>query len=50
MINEDTGEAVANGLVQKNGCNAGVNTTREAQNHAVIAQLSLQLSNGAVDK
>ena len=50
MINEDTGEAVADGLVQKNSSNAGVNTTRKTQNHAVIAQLNLQLSNGAVDK
>ena len=43
MIDEDTGEAVADGAADEHGGNAAVNTSGETQDDAVIAQLLLQL-------
>ena len=44
VIYEDTGEVLADSLVQENSSYAGINTTRKAQDNLVIAQLCLQLS------
>ena len=50
MIDEDAGEAVADGLVQQDGSDRRVDTARESQNDAVVAQLCLQFGHGAVDE
>ena len=50
MIDEDTGEAVANGAVQQYGSDRAVDTSGEAQDDTIVAQLCLQFGNGAIDK
>ena len=50
VVNEDTGEAVADGTVEQDGGHAGVNTAGKSEDDAVIAQLLFQLGHGAVDK
>ena len=42
MVDEDTGEPVANGLVEQHGCHGTVDSARKTENDAVVANLRLQ--------
>ena len=50
MVDEDTGEVFANGLVQQHGRHRGVDTARECEDDLVIAQLRLELGHGGLDE
>ena len=45
MVDEDTCEAVADGLVEKHGTNGRVYTARKTEDYAVVAELLLQFCN-----
>ena len=50
MVYEDTGEVLADGTVEQYGCHGRVYAARQAQNHAVIAQLLFQFGNRCLYK
>ena len=50
VVNEDAGQILAYGAVQQHGCHRRVNTARQAENHAVVAQLGFQLVHSGLHK
>ena len=50
VIDEYTGELVANGLVNERGSHRGIHPAAQSQNHPAITDLLANLSTGAIDK
>ncbi len=50
MVHENAGKILTDGTVQKHGGHAGIHTARQAENHAVVAQLRLQFRNRRINK
>ena len=50
VVDEDTGEVLANGLVQEHGRHRGVDPAREREDDLVVAQLLSELGYGSLDE
>ena len=50
VIYEDTGELVADGTVEQNGCHAAIHASREAKDDTVGAYLLAELLHGSIHK
>ena len=50
VVDEDAGEAVADGAVQEYGGHGGVYAAAESEDHAVVADLLFERGYGGVDK
>ena len=50
LVNEHASELIANCLVQQEGKGGGIDTTREGQQHALLAHLGPHISHGLIDE
>ena len=48
VVDENTSEAISDGFVEQNGCHRRIDTARETEDDAIVAQLLTQLSHRAV--
>ena len=50
VIDEDAGEVLADGFVEKDGGHARIDAAGEAEDHLVVAQLCLEFGHGGLDE